>query len=154
MLALVEPGRVACLLVRVYLVELAGLDLARLPAIRWPGLSSGSASREPGPGRTGEHGQHRQPGHQIKPRTAIRCGAVLPQRVGRSSARAAAVRLCCWRWLSRAGWLVLLVRVFLVELAGPDLTGLTVIRWSGFAYRDFGPALLRAGRLRNERLSA
>ena len=39
-LALVEPGRLACLLVLAYLVELAGL-----PVICWPGRLSGSASR-------------------------------------------------------------------------------------------------------------
>ncbi|MYZ51170.1 hypothetical protein [Malikia spinosa] len=47
MLALVEPCRLACLLVPVYLVE-----------------------------------RQRQPGHQIKPLTAIRCGVRPPQRDG------------------------------------------------------------------------
>ena len=77
----------------------------------WPALlgrcSCSSGSCQPGT-RAGQDRRTRpapSAGHQIEPRAAIRCGAVLPQRVGRSSARAAAVRLCCWRWLSRAGWL-------------------------------------------------
>ena len=103
----------------------------------WPALlgrcSCSSGSCQPGT-RAGQDRRTRpapSAGHQIEPRAAIRCGAVLPQRVGRSSARAAAVRLCCWRWSIRAGWPVLLVRVYLVELAGHGLAGLPVICWPG-----------------------
>lgn len=44
-LALVELGRLVCLLVPVYLVDLVGPDPAGLPAIHWPGGRADHASR-------------------------------------------------------------------------------------------------------------